>query len=87
LITAAKDCKTDVIALQEIRRDGKEEDDEVDKKEKMGCSLYWSGGEQDKGYEFDTGFLVSKKLVVKILEPVNRYLCRLRLKEKFRDVN
>ncbi len=86
LITAAKECKMDVIALQEIRRDGKGKDDEVDRKDKR-YTLYWSGGAQGKGYEFGTGFLVSKKLVFKTFEPVNRYLCRLRLKGKFRDMN
>ncbi len=45
--------------------------------------LYWSGVAQSKGYELGTRLLVSDKLEVKTFEPVNRYLCRLRLSGKF----
>jgi hypothetical protein len=47
LITAAKENNLDIIALQEIRRDGKGKDDQADKEKKY--TLYWSGGAKGKG--------------------------------------
>jgi hypothetical protein len=46
LITAAKDCKMDVIALQEIRRDGKGEDDKVGRKEMRYTLKRWRTGQR-----------------------------------------
>jgi exonuclease III len=57
LIKAAKENNMDIIALQEIRKEGVGKDDITSQE----FTLFWSGGEQGKDHEFGTGFLVSSR--------------------------
>jgi exonuclease III len=83
LIMECEQYKLDLVALQEVRWDG----NGISQHPKY--TLFYSGGDPGKGLEFGMGFLVSKRILanVRSLEPINRYLSKIRLKGMFRNIS
>jgi exonuclease III len=85
LVAEAEKFAMDVIALQEIRWDDK------GSRKFQNYTIFWSDGGQGKGHEFGTGFLVSNKVLGNVTsfdaEEGNRYLSKLRLKGRYRDIS
>ncbi len=65
LIKTAEENIMDIIALQEIRKEGVGKDDKTSQE----FTLFWSGREQGKDHDFGTGFLVRRRFTVNSFEP------------------
>ena len=75
--------KIDVVALQEIRWNGK---GQIDKKD---YSILYSGSDNENRGQYGTGFFMTKQMRKFLLgfEPISERLCKIRLKGKFQNVS
>ena len=74
-------CEIDIIAIQEIRRQGQGRIDKPD------CTALY-GGLEEKTSQLGTGFIMNKTMERSLLDfkPQNKKICKIRQNGRFRNI-